>query len=148
MFDIDHFKKVNDTYGHQAGDEVIRATSRTLKQCMRTTDIAGRYGGEEFAVILIDTTADGATTFAERLRTSIESQPVVHDGKKINYTISLGLAEFRDRMQRSSPVPGQGGRPKPDRRLYRGSEDSVLSGETFQRTSLSSASIMLCACDR
>jgi diguanylate cyclase len=98
IFDIDHFKKVNDTYGHQAGDEVIRATSRTLKECMRTTDIAGRYGGEEFTVILIDTGIEGARIFAERLRTTIESQPVIHDGKEISYTISLGLAEFGENM--------------------------------------------------
>jgi diguanylate cyclase (GGDEF)-like protein len=98
IFDIDHFKKVNDTYGHQAGDEVIRATARTLKQCMRTTDIAGRYGGEEFTVILIDTGIEGARIFAERLRASIESQPVIHDGKEISYSISLGLAEIGENM--------------------------------------------------
>ena len=60
MFDIDHFKKVNDTYGHQAGDEVIRQTSKILKRSIRLTDIAGRYGGEEFGIILVNTPEDKA----------------------------------------------------------------------------------------
>lgn len=93
MFDIDHFKNVNDTYGHQAGDEVIRTTARLLRECKRTTDIAGRYGGEEFAVILIDTSAEGAWLFAERLREKVAAHPVTHEGKKIAFTISLGIAE-------------------------------------------------------
>jgi diguanylate cyclase (GGDEF)-like protein len=93
LFDIDHFKKVNDTYGHQAGDEVIRITAKLLTECKRTTDIAGRYGGEEFAVILIDTLPEGAMVFAERLRKRVESHTVTHDGKDIRFTISLGLAQ-------------------------------------------------------
>ena len=93
LFDIDHFKKVNDTYGHQAGDEVIRVTAKLLTECKRTTDIAGRYGGEEFAVILIDTVPEGAMVFAERLRKQVENHTVTHDGKDIRFTISLGLAQ-------------------------------------------------------
>jgi diguanylate cyclase (GGDEF)-like protein len=94
MFDIDHFKKVNDTYGHQAGDEVIRVTSAKLREAMRTTDIAGRYGGEEFGVILVNTPADGALIFAERLRQTIEASIVRHEQTEIRYTISLGIAEI------------------------------------------------------
>ncbi|HEY9053108.1 MAG TPA: diguanylate cyclase [Gammaproteobacteria bacterium] len=94
MFDIDHFKKVNDTYGHQAGDEVIRLTADLLVKNKRTTDIAGRYGGEEYAVILLDTSAQNSMTFAERLRKDIERQCVTHDGNEIKYTISLGIAEL------------------------------------------------------
>ncbi|WP_455233898.1 sensor domain-containing diguanylate cyclase [Thiogranum longum] len=96
MFDIDHFKKVNDSYGHQAGDEVIRNTAAILKQCARETDIAGRYGGEEFGVILIDTSASNALLFAERLRKTIEAQTVTHEGRDIAYTVSLGVAELTD----------------------------------------------------
>lgn len=92
MFDIDHFKKVNDTFGHQAGDEVIRNTARLLRESKRTTDIAGRYGGEEFAVILIDTDAEGARVFAERLREKVCGHTVTHEGRVIAYTISLGIA--------------------------------------------------------
>jgi len=99
MFDIDHFKKVNDSYGHQAGDEVIRNTSKTLLSNLRKTDVAGRYGGEEFAVILTNTEAHTAMYFAERLRKRIESQIVTHDGVDIHYTISLGVAEISQDME-------------------------------------------------
>ena len=99
MFDIDHFKKVNDTYGHQAGDEVIRTTARTLKSCIRTTDIAGRYGGEEFGVILIDTNAEQSLYLAERLRKKIEALTVKFEALEIRYTISLGIAQASPVME-------------------------------------------------
>ncbi|RRQ21788.1 sensor domain-containing diguanylate cyclase [Thiohalobacter thiocyanaticus] len=94
MFDIDHFKPVNDTHGHQAGDEVIRVTAATLLNTVRTTDIAGRYGGEEFVVILTDTDAASARYVAERLRKKIEALTVEYEGKAIDHTISLGVAEL------------------------------------------------------
>ncbi|OZG70249.1 diguanylate cyclase [Hahella sp. CCB-MM4] len=93
MFDIDHFKKVNDTYGHPAGDEVIRQVAGVLRETMRTTDIAGRYGGEEFGLILIDTDASSGNSFAERLRTRVEELIVSHEDSDIHFTISLGIAE-------------------------------------------------------
>ena len=98
MFDIDHFKKVNDTYGHQAGDEVIRITAQAVRDKVRTTDIAGRYGGEEFGIILIDTKADGALLLAQRLRKHIESILVQHEGMEIRYTISLGISEINPQI--------------------------------------------------
>ena len=94
MFDIDHFKKVNDTHGHQAGDEVIRKTADMIRKCVRTTDIPGRYGGEEFGIILVDTDAAGAHYLAERLRTAIEGLTVTAEEHVINYTVSLGIAEL------------------------------------------------------
>jgi len=94
MFDIDHFKLVNDTYGHQAGDEVIRIVARTLLDTIRTTDIAGRYGGEEFTLLLPETNEQGSYLVAERLRESIEALTVKHDGQEIRFTISLGVSEF------------------------------------------------------
>jgi len=94
MLDIDHFKKVNDTYGHQAGDSVIRAIAGVIKNSVRETDLAGRYGGEEFAIILTDSSADNATKVAERIRQEAEATPVEHEGQQIAYTVSLGLAEF------------------------------------------------------
>ena len=94
MFDIDHFKKINDSYGHQAGDAVIQQTAELVRQCMRDADIAGRYGGEEFVVLLPDTDCEGALTFAERLRQSIEAHEVVHDGHSIRFTVSLGIADL------------------------------------------------------
>lgn len=94
MFDIDHFKKVNDTYGHQAGDEVIKLVASTLVQLQRETDISGRYGGEEFGIILPETTAEQAKIMAERLRTTIEATQVEYEGQVINFTISLGICEL------------------------------------------------------
>jgi diguanylate cyclase len=95
MFDIDHFKRVNDGYGHQAGDEVIRAVAELMREVKREPDIAGRYGGEEFGVILADTDMAGALHFAERLRRAVESHTVQYGREAIRFTISLGLAEIR-----------------------------------------------------
>lgn len=94
MFDIDHFKKVNDTYGHQAGDEVIRVTSALLQETKREMDIAGRYGGEEFCVILLDTDSQGGMIFAERLRKAVEATLVTYEDQAIHFCISLGVAEI------------------------------------------------------
>lgn len=93
MLDIDHFKKVNDTYGHQAGDAVICSISDALNLVKRETDYAGRYGGEEFGVILSETDYKGGMVFAERLHKAIASIEVIHNDRHINYTVSLGLAE-------------------------------------------------------
>ncbi|MET0081397.1 MAG: diguanylate cyclase [Sedimenticola sp.] len=98
MFDIDHFKKVNDTYGHQAGDEVLRQIAATLMETQRDTDLAGRYGGEEFGVLLLDTDLEGASYFCERLRVLVEDLVVDHEGSKIQVTISLGIAEIPEYM--------------------------------------------------
>lgn len=98
MFDIDHFKEVNDTYGHQVGDEVLREVSKILKNNMRSTDIAGRYGGEEFGVILLDNSATDALVFSERLREAVQATTIKANGKNINITISLGIAEFSEDM--------------------------------------------------
>lgn len=96
MFDIDHFKRVNDTYGHQAGDEVIRKTCGVLRENLRETDIAGRYGGEEFGVILVETNAQEAMVFCERLRKDIEQLKVLSNGEDITFTVSLGISEFNE----------------------------------------------------
>lgn len=96
MFDIDHFKYVNDTYGHQPGDEVLRMVSQRLRETLRQTDIAGRYGGEEFTVILPETGAEGAMTFAERLRGAIEATSIDTGQARISCTISLGVAVLDD----------------------------------------------------
>ena len=98
MFDIDHFKKVNDIYGHQAGDEVIRTVARCFTETMRTSDIGGRYGGEEFAAILPNTDAKQAMVFCERLRKQIESTSTLHSGTDVNVTISLGICEFNEEV--------------------------------------------------
>lgn len=93
MFDIDHFKRINDGYGHQAGDEVIRRVSDLLRQAKRESDIAGRYGGEEFGVILVDTNITGGLEFAERFRQLVEKSVVYHEGQALSFTISIGLRQ-------------------------------------------------------
>ncbi|MGH1463392.1 MAG: diguanylate cyclase [Neptuniibacter sp.] len=93
MFDIDHFKKVNDTYGHQAGDIVIQTIAKTLQQHARKTDITGRYGGEEYGAILVGTSGEQAITFAERLRSAVEALVIPYGEHKLSVTISLGIAE-------------------------------------------------------
>ncbi len=94
IFDIDHFKKVNDGYGHPAGDEVIRQTADIVRQSIRKTDIAGRYGGEEYVILLPHTAIDSAHVLAERIRRKIEAKPAYYEGQIIEYTVSLGLAAF------------------------------------------------------
>ncbi|NTS75497.1 diguanylate cyclase [Catenovulum sp. SM1970] len=96
IFDIDHFKKVNDEYGHPTGDEVIKAAAEALNISLRETDVAGRYGGEEYVVILVNTSAEQAMIYAERLRKLIEQTPVSHLNQTVNYTVSLGIAEIND----------------------------------------------------
>ena len=100
IFDIDHFKKVNDDFGHACGDEALRHIASLLKTALRETDIAGRYGGEEFVVTLLDTDKQGAVIFAERLRKLIETSPFNYKEHKLKMTISIGIAcldsEFKD----------------------------------------------------
>ena len=98
IFDIDHFKQLNDTYGHQAGDEVIRQVARITRQLVRDTDYAGRYGGEEFVVLLPDTPMAGAALFAERLRKAIDQLDIIHDQQRLSCTVSLGVACMRHDM--------------------------------------------------
>ena len=94
MLDIDHFKNVNDTYGHQFGDKVLRVVAKTLTDNIRGTDIAGRYGGEEFGVILAGSDNKTSKIFAERFRKSVEALSLSSGGKKVKITVSIGLAEF------------------------------------------------------
>jgi len=94
IFDIDHFKKVNDVHGHTAGDEIIRVTAKTLLNSTRATDICGRYGGEEFVVILIDTDSENSLILAERIRERIAALKINFEGTVIPYTVSLGIAEL------------------------------------------------------
>ncbi|MBZ9612791.1 sensor domain-containing diguanylate cyclase [Rheinheimera maricola] len=99
MCDIDHFKRVNDTYGHSAGDLVIQHIADAVRKNLRATDIAGRYGGEEYAVLLVDTSLDQAAYFAERLRKSVEQMSIEYNGQLLKVTLSLGLAEHNKQMK-------------------------------------------------
>ncbi|MGI2169718.1 diguanylate cyclase [Shewanella sp. MF05960] len=102
MIDIDNFKQVNDKYGHPAGDKVIQHIAYLLKQSLRETDCAGRYGGEEFAVVLSKTTADEALHFTERLRQRIEESEVAFDNRLIKVTVSLGINDLSSQIDNSS----------------------------------------------
>lgn len=99
MCDIDHFKRVNDTFGHAAGDVVIQAIADAVRNNLRATDIAGRYGGEEYAVLLVDTPLAQATVLAERLRKSVEALVIPYNGQQLKVTLSLGLAEYDSSMK-------------------------------------------------
>jgi diguanylate cyclase len=93
IMDIDHFKKFNDTHGHQAGDEVLRHVGSQLTAATRETDIACRYGGEEFAVVMPDTIATEAIQVAERIRETIENSLTCFDGNTLKVTTSVGLTQ-------------------------------------------------------
>lgn len=127
MFDIDHFKRVNDTYGHQAGDEVIRVTSSSLRQQLRETDIGGRYGGEEFGAILVGADAEGGMIFAERLREHISRLLVNHEGQEIRFTISLGVSELKEDIKDTKAWIEQS-----DQALYRSKEGGRNRVTLFQ----------------
>ena len=99
MLDIDYFKSINDTYGHQAGDEVLRELARTASSLLRETDVFGRLGGEEFAVVLPETGLKLGMEVAERLRSGLAEARVEFEGRQISFTVSIGatLARRSDR---------------------------------------------------
>ncbi|MGZ4277056.1 MAG: GGDEF domain-containing protein, partial [Solirubrobacteraceae bacterium] len=90
--DIDHFKKINDSHGHQAGDFVLSAVAREMTATVRTEDVIARYGGEEFAIICRETEPAGLAVLAERLRAAVERNRFEHDGMVIPVTVSVGAA--------------------------------------------------------
>ncbi|MCU1602409.1 MAG: diguanylate cyclase [Frankiales bacterium] len=92
IIDVDHFKQINDTFGHSTGDEVLIATARRLEASLRTEDVLGRWGGEEFLVILPHTAADAAGVLAERLRGVVAGTPVRTRAGEVTFTISIGGA--------------------------------------------------------
>ena len=95
LCDIDHFKRVNDTWGHAAGDHVLECIAGLLQGMLRDYDHLSRWGGEEFLVLLPDTDAKTAAQIGERLRGAVESHLVMFEGQKIPLTMTLGIAEFR-----------------------------------------------------
>jgi diguanylate cyclase (GGDEF)-like protein len=95
FIDLDHFKSINDTYGHAVGDDVLRAVAQTLQSAVRRSDIVGRIGGEEFSVFLPNTQVQGAQQLAETLRLAIESIHMEVDGVRLKITASIGVAAKR-----------------------------------------------------
>ncbi len=94
MFDIDHFKGINDNYGHLAGDYVLKELATLVKSRLRPDDIVGRYGGEEFCALLPETSLEGAASIAEDLRRRVQERRFVFEGESIPITVSLGCAEL------------------------------------------------------
>lgn len=95
MFDLDHFKHVNDTYGHLAGDEVLKCVSKKVSGLLRGTDALGRYGGEEFIIILTQTNEENAIVLADRIRECIEQMTISSCEYAIKATVSMGVVQYR-----------------------------------------------------
>lgn len=98
LLDLDHFKHVNDTYGHLAGDQVLKTAAQVIQSAIRPYDRVGRYGGEEFLIVLPETDMDESTMVAERIRATIEKTPVKTDEGIINVTVSLGVTALQDKI--------------------------------------------------
>ncbi len=98
MFDVDHFKQVNDSFGHLAGDAVLKDLAQRIRPRIRREDLFARYGGEEFACVLPSTALAGGIVFAEHLRTIIEERPCVFEAQSIRFTISVGVTTIHREM--------------------------------------------------
>jgi two-component system cell cycle response regulator len=120
VLDIDYFKSVNDTYGHDAGDDVLREFSTRLKKSIRGIDLACRYGGEEFVVVMPDTDMAVAAMVAERVRRGIATEPFpIEQGKKhLEVTISIGIASLTRTTDSAADIL-----KRADQALYRAKRD-------------------------
>ena len=92
MLDLDHFKRINDQFGHGKGDEVLAAVGAEIEACLRASDFAGRFGGEEFLILLPDTSVEGARQVAEKIRATVAAMTV--PGVEREITASLGIAQL------------------------------------------------------
>lgn len=117
MIDIDHFKQVNDSHGHPAGDRVIRNLSRLLKQRLRGADVIGRYGGEEFAIVLVDTAIEAAVGVVDHIRKSFAALEQQAGESVFRCTFSAGLAQSPPRMDADSLIQAA------DEALYQAKHD-------------------------
>jgi diguanylate cyclase (GGDEF)-like protein len=104
MIDVDHFKRINDRFGHDNGDTALRELARIATKLLRSSDVFARLGGEEFAALLPETDADGALTLAQRLRARVEECSIETDLGPLRFTISIGVSTFED-DDRSIKVP-------------------------------------------
>jgi len=126
FFDVDHFKKVNDTYGHQGGDAVLVGLANTIRAMIRNEDVFARYGGEEFALILRGIDGVGAHAVGERLRERVASMRVEHEGRTLGITVSVGCASFAELNDKTPEALVS----TADKRLYtakRGGRNRVVS---------------------
>lgn len=114
MLDVDHFKVVNDTYGHQAGDTVLKQVAELLNENLRNVDAAGRYGGEEFIVLLAESGVDESVQAAERIRKAVANHTFIHEDQKIQIYISVGIGRIQKQDRDEQTVVGRA-----DMALYR-----------------------------
>jgi len=126
IMDIDHFKKINDTYGHDVGDLVLKAFAGVLRGIVRQSDICARFGGEEFVVLLPNTDLEGAKVLAERIRTAVAKNPVEHGSIVIVFTVSIGISQYRKGMQNIEKLIKEA-----DTALYRAKEGGRNRVEVF-----------------
>jgi diguanylate cyclase len=128
VLDVDHFKKVNDTYGHIAGDKVLQVIGRQLNSVIREVDFAARYGGEEFVVLLPETDIQSAHGVAEKIRSAVQEKPFHSGDKRVTITVSCGVASFHEDDSMQLPFE------RADRALYKAKGDgrnrSCLESET------------------
>ena len=117
-FDLDYFKKVNDTHGHDCGDFILREVAQIAKSCVRKGDTLGRYGGEEFVVVLPNASARVATELAERLRSAVEAHDFVYEGNTLKQTISVGVSNNRAQFRTYHDLLADS-----DRKLYKSKQD-------------------------
>ncbi len=104
IMDLDNFKTINDTFGHAAGDEMIRELGRIIKTCFRKTDIAGRIGGEEFAVVLKNASLEEAKKAAEKFRETVANRKVIYGGQEISFTVSIGVTAIHGNTDNVSDI--------------------------------------------
>lgn len=129
MLDIDFFKKINDTNGHDAGDKALKELSTTCKNLLRKTDTIGRFGGEEFIVVLPETNLDNAITLAEKIRSAIKQLKIAYKNEIITLSVSLGAATLHANETESSTLL-----KRVDKALYAAKEsgrNKVVSEDTL-----------------
>lgn len=124
--DLDYFKTINDTYGHQAGDKVLKEFAKTVSSLLRKSDIFGRVGGEEFSILLQNTSTDGAQLFAKRVCDSVEAMTITFDEEIIHITVSIGMAELSDEENIDELLK------KSDEALYRAKENGRNRVHVFE----------------
>lgn len=128
--DIDDFKNINDSYGHDCGDVVLVELAKVLRSKVRTSDVVGRWGGEEFLFILPETTINGAMVVVERIRKAVSEMRINCSGKELSFTMSLGLSYQTTDPQRESIVS------EADKALYKAKADGKNRGYCFQELDL------------
>ena len=126
MADVDHFKRVNDTYGHHIGDKQLQEVGQAIARECRTTELPARYGGEEFAIVVPEATASGAARLAERCRRAIAEAGVTVEGNCVSATASFGVAEAAARPR---PKPSSSRPTRPCTAHKQGGRNTVQGGE-------------------